>query len=532
MNKLLIVEDEDMLRDALVNSIDWASLGYEVREAADGREALQVARGFGPDIVVTDVRMPHMDGLALSAALREELPMAQIAILSGHDEFKIAQQALRIGVREYATKPIRPGELIQLVERMARAANAGKSRARQLLKMRVQLDHSLPLLKKRLFNRMMEQALPAEEIDDLLDFVGVSLKGEAFTVCVIEFEPGADAPREHALLECAAADLVQREVVTDAQAFELDKRGVALIYCQRSSDGERERAYVRHLLEITCEALYEQLGISAAAGLGVPVKTLSELHISCESALEALSQRMISGQNDVYDVYELQPAEGGYPFEELRALMARLSLAARPEWESQLSAFFERVRASGALSEEALRVLMIDLLVSAERLLIEAGCAPGEASNQLYKALLSARTLDEYQQLIEDRLLNVCDQLEQSRGERGNRLIDKVCAHILEHYMESDMSLISVAKSVFISPTYLSILFKKKLGVTFSDFVINLRMDKAKQLLSMGNLRTYEVAARTGYNDPQYFSGCFKKHSGLTPTEYRAQTRPTEAPRS
>ena len=528
MSKLLIVEDEDMLRDALVNSIDWASLGYEVREAADGREALNVARAFTPDIVVTDVRMPHMDGLALSAALRAELPMAQVAILSGHDEFKIAQQALRVGVREYATKPIRPGELIKLVERMARAASASKSRAQQLHKMRAQLDRSLPLLKNRLFNRMMEQALPSDQISDLLDFVGVSLKGEAFTVCVIEFEPDTGIPREDALLECVAANLVQREVATDAQAFELDKRGVALIYCQRSNDSKRERSYIKHLLEITCEALYEQLGISAAAGLGVPVKTLSELHISCESALEALSEYMISGQNGVYDVYEMQPVSVGYPFEELRTLMARLSLAARPEWEAQLGAFFQRVRTSGGLNEDTLRVLMIDLTVSAERLLIEVGCAPDEASNRLYKTLLSARTLDECQQLIESRLLSVRDQLEQTRGEQGSQLIDKVCSHILEHYMESDMSLTTVAKSVFITPTYLSILFKKKLGLPFSEFVINLRMDKAKQLLAMSNFKTYEVAARVGYNDPQYFSGCFKKRVGLTPTEYRAQTHSQE----
>ena len=526
--KLLIVEDEDMLRDALVHSIDWTTLGYEVREAQDGREALHIAREFEPDIVITDVRMPHMDGVQLSAELRKEMPQVVVAILSGHDEFAIAQQALRIGVREYATKPIRPEELVQLASRMASASHVGKSRAKQLSRMREQLDHSLPLLRERLLNRMIEQALPADEIADMLAFVELSLKGENFTVCVIEFEPDAGVPREDALLEYAAANLVQREVITDAVAFELDKRGVALIYCARTKDVERERTFVKQLLLFTCEALYEQLGIFSTAGMGVPVKSLSELHISYVSALEALSQRMLQNQHNVFDIYELQPTSGGYPFEELTQLMSRLRMAARPEWEAALSEFFAHIRAAGNLRDDALRVLMIDLLVSAERLLIEAGCEPGEADVRLFKTLLNARTLDEYQRLIEDRLLSVRDQFEESRSQSGQTLIDKVCQHILEHYMESEMSLNTVAKSMFISPTYLSILFKRKMGVTFSDFVISLRMDKAKQLLSMSSLRTYEVAARTGYNDPQYFSGCFKKNTGLTPTEYRAKARAQE----
>lgn len=523
MYKLLIVEDEDMLRDALMNSIDWTALGYEVRGAEDGLQALHIAREFFPDIVLTDVRMPHMDGIALSAALREELPQTIVAILSGHDEFSVAQEALRIGVREYVTKPIRPSELIELVSRMAGNFSSGRQRERELLRMRSQLDRSLPLLRKRLLNRMMEQPIEAAELSDLLDFVGLTLKGESFTACVIEFEQADTPPRDRELLECAAADLVQREVMTDAMAFEMPSDGVALIYCARTDQVERERAFVVKLMEAVCEALSEQLDISATIGIGAPVRRLTDMHESFDSAHEALRQRLLLGKNRVYDVFTSPPEVPGYPFEELKLLLSRLRGGHLSEWEGALATFFEGLRARGGSSEENLRVLMVELVVSCDRMLIENGHQPGEASSRFYRELFSLGTLDELQLLVSRRLLSVRDQLEEPREESSSIPIKRVCQHIDEHYMDSDLSLSSVAKSVFISPTYLSMLFKKRLGITFSDYVIGLRIAKAKELLRLSNLRTYEVAARTGYSDPQYFSGCFKKHTGFTPTEYRQQ---------
>ena len=521
MYKLLIVEDEDMLRDALINSIDWAKRGYEVRGAEDGRDALRIAHEFLPDIVLTDVRMPFMDGVQLSAALREAFPGTIVAILSGHDEFQVAQQALKIGVKEYVTKPIRPADLIELVERMTKTFSANQMRERQLAQMREQLEISLPLLRKRLLNRMMEQPIDEAELLDLLNFVGLKLKGESFTVCVIEFESLA-APREAALLECAASDLVQREVNTDAVAFELYRDGVALIYCARTKDIQRERDFIRQLLLAVTESLQDELGISATVGIGTPVTSLVALHNSYDDALEALRMRVLSGKNQIYDVFERTTQTASYPFEELKLLLSRLRLGKSREWEEAIAGFFEMLRQQGAISLEQLRVLMIELAVAIDRLLIESGSAPDTSLDTFYKALFSLDTLDEYCELVTKKLLHARDLLEEARGDGGGALIENVCAYIQDHFQAPDMSLISVAKSVFISPTYLSILFKKKLGITFSDYVITLRIEKAKELLRISSLRTYEVAARTGYNDPQYFSGCFKKYTGHTPTEYRS----------
>ena len=239
MYKLLIVEDEDMLREALLGSVDWAGLGYEAKGAEDGEQALKIALSFQPDIVLTDIRMPFMDGLKLSARLREALPGAMVAILSGHDEFAYAQEALKLGVREYLQKPVPPAELVAAVKRLERQVDAARVREHQMNRMRKQLDQAMPLMRQKLLNQLLERELGQSEIEDMLKFVGQPLSGESFTVCLIDFEAEEGAARDWALLECAALEIITAEARTDAAAFELNRGGAALCTARAPFLGKR-----------------------------------------------------------------------------------------------------------------------------------------------------------------------------------------------------------------------------------------------------------------------------------------------------
>jgi len=525
MYKLLIVEDEDMLREALLGSVDWAGLGYEARGAEDGEQALAAALEFRPDIVLTDIRMPFMDGLQLSAKLKEALPGAMVAILSGHDEFAYAQEALKLGVREYLQKPVPPAELVAAVKRLERQVDAARVREHQMGRMRRQLDQAMPLMRQKLLNQLLERELSPAEIEDMLRFIGAPLSGESFTVCLIEFEAESGAARDWALMECAALDIIRAEAKTDAAAFELNQGGAALIYCARTVFKEKERAFVAQLIEAIRAELYEQLELATTAAIGEPVDRLHELNRSYLSARQALRSRVMLGRYNTYDAYRRLEEARLYPFGEAAQLLQKLKQGSRAELEQGIRSYFDTLRAAGGLSEENLRVLTIDLLNGAFKLTAGADRADPQRLDDAYRRVFAAQSISDCEKIASEQLLGAQAQLEEARASSGNQLIEGACQFIEQHYADPDMSLNLAAAHVFVSPTYLSILFKKKLGVTFIDYLINLRLEKAKALLRDTAKRTYEVAAETGYGDPQYFSVCFKKYTGLTPTEYRAQHR-------
>jgi len=525
MYKLLIVEDEDMLREALMAGVDWAGLGYEARGAGDGEQALALALTFRPDIVLTDIRMPFMDGLQLCAKLREALPGTMVAILSGHDEFAYAQEALKLGVREYLQKPVPPEDLVKAVRRLERQVDAARVREHQMSRMRLQLDQAMPLMRQKLLNQLLEQALSQTEVEDMLRFVGMPLSGESFTVCLIDFEPEKGAARDGALIECAALDIIKSEAKTDAAAFERNRGGAALIYCARTKYKDKERAFVAALIELIRAELYEQLDLATTAAIGEPVDALCQLNRSYLSAHQALRSRATLGRYNTYDAFDRREEARLYPFDKSKELLSRLKQGSAAELEEGVVRFFETLRSAGILSVENLRVLTIDLLNGAIKLLTEAGKADPARADEAYRRAFSAQSLDDCRDIVLEQLTEAHRLIEEARASCGNQLIEGACAYIAGHYADQGMSLNAAAAHVFVSPTYLSILFKKKLGVTFIDYLINLRLEKAKELLRDTAKRTYEVAAETGYGDPQYFSVCFKKFTGLTPTEYRAQHR-------
>lgn len=525
MYRLLIVEDEDMLREALLGSVDWAGLGYESKGAEDGEQAFALALTFKPDIVLTDIRMPFMDGLQLSAKLKEVLPGTMVAILSGHDEFAYAQEALKLGVREYLQKPVPPEDLVKAVKRLERQVDAARVREHQMDRMRQQLGQAMPLMRQKLLNQLLERNMNQAEIEDMLRFVGLPISGESFTVCLIDFESESGAARDWALIECAALDIIKSEAKTDAAVFELNRGGVALIYCARTLFKEKERAFVAALIELIRAELYEQLDLATTAAIGEPVDRLCELNRSYLSARQALRSRVTLGRYNTYDAFTRMEEARLYPFDDVNALLQKLKQGSRAELEEGIQAFFENLRGAGSLSEENLRVLTIDLLNGAFKLLAESGKPDPSRLDEAYRRAFAAQSLGDCQDIVTEHLTRANAQIEEARASCGNQLIEGACAYIAAHYADPDMSLNAAAAHVFVSPTYLSILFKKRLGVTFIDYLINLRLEKAKALLRDTANRTYEVAAATGYADPQYFSVCFKKYTGLTPTEYRAQHR-------
>lgn len=527
MYKLLIVEDEDLIRAAILYGIDWPSLGLEVQGAEDGEDALEAMRTFQPDIVLTDIRMPFIDGLELTRRLRKEYPRTIVIILSGHDEFSYAQEAIQLGVRQYLQKPIVPNDLIAILQKTSRELDARANRESREEKLRLQVQESMPFLREKLLNRILHNTIMPSELSRMLDFTGIHLKGVGFIVCIIECEPDTPLYGEAAaVLDLSITQILEHEISSDGVAFESVSGRRVLIYTARTM--QTERPYINSLLGEISDVIFREHGIVTTCAIGTRVATIADVHISYDSAKLALEQRVFDGRGQIYDAYQTPCIENYFPFDRSKSLIDKLKILSDQEFSEALVSFFDDLRHMRSLSNDNLLTIMLDLANCGYRILMESGCVNNSSSNTIYSSLFSLTSLEQYQSVLTAFFLDLRAKLLQQQLNRGDQLIRKICAFIDEHYCDSSMSLGTVASSVFISTTYLSILFKKEMGTTFTEYISRLRMERAKALLRDNNLKTYEAAEQTGYGDPQYFSSCFKKYTGMTPSEYKMQFVPVK----
>ena len=527
MYKLLIVEDEDLIRNAILFGIDWLALGFEVQGAEDGEVALEIVRTFSPDIVLTDIRMPFIDGLELTRKLYENYPRTIVIILSGHDEFSYAQEAIHLGVRQYLQKPIVPNDLIAILQKTARELDTRANREMREEKLRLQVQESMPFLREKLLNRLVHNTIIPSEIPRMLDFTGIHLKGAGFIVCLIECEPETPIYGEAAaILDLSITQILEHEISNDGIAFESVTGRRVLIYAARTM--QTERPYIVTLLGEISDIIFREHNIVTTCSIGTRVSNIADIHISYDSAKAAIEQRVFDGRGQIYDAYLAPCIETYFPFDRSKSLIDKLRILPDDEFAESLSNFFSDLRQMRSLSSNSLLSIMLDLANGGYRLLIESGCMEDPSPVAIYGKLFSLSTLEQYQNVLSSFFTELRTKLMQQRISRGSQLIKKICSFIEDHYCDASISLNTVASSVFISSTYLSILFKKEMGTTFTEYISRLRMERAKELLLVGNLKTYEAAEQTGYSDPQYFSSCFKKYTGLTPSEYKAQHHPAK----
>ncbi len=524
MYKLLIVEDEDLIRNAILSGIDWKALGLMVEGAEDGEIALETVRRFRPDIVLTDIRMPFIDGLELTHILKEKYPDIVVLILSGHDEFSYAQEALHLGVKKYIQKPIIPSDLIHIIQGLTQTLDEQRSRRNREAKLRMQLEESMPILRERLLNSIIHNTIKPDDIPSMMDFTGLKLRGQAYTICLVEPELSDSLTGEAAAVQSLSiSEITAHELETDGVSFISPTGRRVIIYAARTQ--ETERPYILSLLADIADAVYAEHGAVTTCSIGTRVRTIPELHVSYESAKAALEQRIFGGRGKIYDAYDMEAPQDYYPFAQLQSLLDQFRALPWPEFERALSDFFADLRQMRAVSSVNLLALMLDIVNAGYRQLLAAGGSNDACLHSIYERLFSLDTLDQYEDAVASFFSALRESLNAQHRSRGSQLISKICRHIDENFCDPALSLNSVSSAVYISPTYLSILFKKEMGTTFVDYVSRLRMEKAKELLRDGNLKTYEAAERTGYNDPQYFSSCFKKYTGLTPSEYKAQMK-------
>ncbi|TLS51909.1 response regulator [Paenibacillus antri] len=535
MYKLLIVDDEPTVRYGLRHYFDWAEYGIEAAEEADdGDAALEAAERVRPDLVLTDVRMPNMSGIELSRVLREKYPETKIVFVSGHDDADYLKSALQVNAVDYIFKPVNLQELRTVIERVA-AELANRDRERLLARdMQEKLRESMPLLRERfLLSTLQGRAALRSGAEERIRFLELQLPLDAeYEVIVLSLDNYAElkdarSERDLQLLVYAATNIAQELIdrCAGGYAFESGVGEIAGLLRWSGEDDPEERLLT--LAGDIRDNLERWLKIGATIGVGSRTRGLSKVCDSYAQAREAASRKWYLGKNRIItmDSLSVETAEGReerIDHAQIERLTTLLRAGDAEALRDEMNALFDRLTEHRASGFAYGRNVSLQIALLADQLLLEFGIGQAAGAPRVWESLTKKETIEDLRMALEQYISSVCAAIRERRDNRSSNLVERVQAVLAARYAEN-LSVADVGKEVYLSPTYVSLLYKQETGRTINEALTAVRIEKAKELLRDPKYKFYDVCFAVGYADPSYFTKLFKKMTGLTPKAYRDQ---------
>lgn len=536
--KVFLVEDEMVIRRGIKNSIDWEKEGYIFcGEASDGELAYPMIIKEKPDILITDIRMPFMDGLELCKLVKKELPNIKILILSGYDEFDYAKEAIRLGVTEYLLKPISSGKLLEALNGVSESIRREKEDKDLVRKYMEEMRENTEHEKQKFFEQMIAGNLSMADALETGKKYEMNLSAGMYNLLLFRFTLGEENRKSGELLgeaEYAIEKLTERlEYVFE---FQRGVEGWAFLLMADNEEQMSER--VKELSKDLEEIMKNYSTIAYFGGIGQPVARLRELEESFREAERALAARFTMELNRIISVDDIRMAQNVdtlddieiTSFGEIEKTRTMLEKFLNNGAEDEIDEFVDVY--INELPEENLKsVLMRQYIIMDAYIVMMSFCEKIEGiegemqaqSEELKNSMKTIQTLEEIKNYIRMLLKKIIGVRDTISGRRYSDIIEIAKDQIRKTYMSDEISLNTIAAEVGMSPSYFSSIFSKEMGKTFVEYLTEIRMDRAKELLMCSSMKTSEIGYEVGYKDPHYFSYIFKKTQNCTPKEFRAR---------
>ncbi|WP_313996850.1 response regulator [uncultured Paenibacillus sp.] len=532
MYKIVLVDDEAGVRESIRRRIAWKEHGFEcVADCENGFEALEAAERYAPNVVLTDINMPFMDGLELTRQLSKRYSNTKVIILTGFDDFEYAQQAVKLKVNDFILKPITAGELTAVLDKLRAELDEEKCRKEDLERLRRQLHESMPVLRERFLERMVSTDLSAREMEERISYFMLPLKGPDYLVLAADADRFGDKRHEgeRELLRFAVYNIVQEIAGREPGTAVFRTREEKIVCILSGEEGGALNDKAQQIAEDIRHSVETYLRFTVTVGIGRPVADLQELRQAYRSAVSALDYRLMLGTNRVISITDMEGRRSdgaSLPTSCEKALIVGVKTGTREEVRRAIAEIILHLKTSNLPIEHCyirIQKIILSLLQALDEL---GGGAPepfGDRVNPLTH-IYSFKTLEDIEGWLSDTCLRAIGRISEARNDFSETQIRKAEAFIKEHYRDEGLSLKAVCREVHMSGSYFSALFKQHTGKTFIEYLTAQRMEKARELLKFSDLKTYEIAARVGYADPHYFSVLFKKTTGETPSEFRQRT--------
>jgi two-component system, response regulator YesN len=539
--KLLIVDDEVEVRKGIINKVQWEELGYEiVAEGENGKEALELFEKTMPDVVLTDIKMPFMNGLELAAIVKEKYPTTRIIVMTGFDEFEYAHKAIKLNVSEYLLRPISAQELTDILTKVKNQMDEEIAEKENVEALREHYRKSIPILREKFLASLVTSAINKEEIEEKSRSYGLKLQGKSFMASIISpdknnpqnnQEENSELIKEGAegegLLKFAVLNIVEETLAKYnlGTAF-LNGENVVVITASNEVDRDAVSSNTLKALEEINRTVEKFLKAKVTIGVGNICEDISLVRHSYENALAALDYRIFMGKAKIIWIEDIEPTSANkLVFDESkeRALSSSIKVGTIEETEGIIDKFFDEITSSKA-SFKDYQIYIMEMLTTILKAARDSSVDIDEIfglNHNLFIELHGLRNIQEAQAWFKSISKKIMNYIVQGRQDSYKLVVDEAKDYVKKNYSESDITINGVCNYLHISPTYFSFIFKKETKTTFINYLTNFRMDAAKELLRTTNLKTFEIADKVGYAEPNYFSYSFKKKFGVSPSEYR-----------
>lgn len=538
--KIMLVDDEEEVRTSIIRKIDWQDAGFEViGDAENGKEALEKIEQNEPDVVLTDIRMPYMDGLEMAENIRQRYPSIKIVIFSGFDEFEYAKKAIKLNVIEYILKPVNVEELTAILKKIKKNLDEEIEQKRNVTLLRESYIKSLPALREHFLNDLIQGGMEETQIEEKLNEYAIDVAGAVkWVIAAIHLEPDEKVDKavslhqQRELIPISVRNLIEEKLEGQYRfiVFHSSFETILLV----AIDKDNTQTGLIALLGDICKETKKILDVSVTIGVGENCSSLTDLSRPCYTALNALGYRAITGSGGVICIGDMEPS--GH--EKLRfdsrmesELIAAVKFGPEEKIRSVIDGIVSRMEDARVhyRQYQAYVLAIINVLTQLSQQYDLRISEMFGVENDYFEILGRVQKMENVRPYLTEVALKMNAGMEEERSNTTKNVIREAKQYIQDNFQDPDLSVEKICRHLHMSPAYFSTMFKKETGQAYIAYLTDVRLGRAVELLMATDDKTYIIAEKVGYPEQNYFSYVFKKKFGVSPTRYRTAHRSGEA---
>ncbi len=527
MLKIIIVDDEYLFREALKVSIDFEGLGLEiVGEAKNGKEAIGLVESQKPDIALVDINMPIIDGLEFAKYINSKEIDTKIIIISGYDQFDYAKEAIHLGVQSYLLKPINEEELTNELKELMRSIEVERSISEEISVLKEQARTNVPFLKERLILDLLMGHF--DTIDSTLvqkfEYLNITLPFKQYCVVIFELSLSEDDNEEmmeiHRITLHKLVDKLFGQGMKYQWTYDHKRRMCLIMDNDDHYSQDRLSAQLGSLIKVMKENNVAQpfIGISNSYSM------FEYTHTAYNEAVSALNYSKSQNQN--YSFYGTFSDKGlslvVISKEQRNEILMNMRMGNTSEIMDALDGIFLRLRKI-ELHVNNIRYVFMELSSLCMELVSEVDDTDevfGKWLKELFDESRYHQSIDALESWLKETILNVMSLIDDKKTNKSLALVNEIKKYVDQNFTRSDFSIDKIANALYVNYSHLCYTFKKETDTTINDYVVDKRLNHAVMLMNEGHTVIRSISELVGFSDSGYFSKSFKKHMGVTPSQY------------
>lgn len=530
---VLLVDDEEFVFQVMMKKLNWEEMGFSIDGyARNGVEALEKADELQPDVVMTDIKMPYMDGLTLCRKLKELNPNIKVIIFSGFDDFEFAKEAIKLEAEEYILKPIDSEELRSVFERIKVTLDKELDEKRNIDTLQEYYLKSLPLLQENFYISLLEGKMSLDTISKYISDYQIDFQSPYYVTVDLKIsyssKNGEEMEIAPFLLSVSVEKLVQEQLQGKWEHKLISYMGDILVIVRLNQESDIH--ILTDTFDTICKMAKRICKATVTAGIGYICDDLGTLQQSYKGAKNALSYRVFYGNMRAINIAEIEthsmPYGENWEDGAIASIIRNLKLENKERVQisvEEFCALLEESRLGVQNYQIIIMKLLIEIFNFASSYQIDLSKIL-EGNSDIFSLVVQAESTEELRELFLTLCNKLSDMLETKRSESGRSFVTKAEEYVKENYADKNITVDSVCNFLNVSTAYFSTMFKKATGKTFINYLTDYRMEQAIKLLETTDEKTYSIADKIGYADPNYFSYVFKKQFGVSPSKYRGNS--------